>query len=141
MSEDTTFNAGQTRHKPGSSTPPLSPIAKKPRLEDTGKDEKPQPKATASTPRKSAKKEARKAKKKGLHLDPEPYSAEAVLWQDVVAVLGDDAVAAAVEAGIEWNSPFEFRQEVEVDVHSISASGESFIAFLIYVKMVDLLFR
>ena len=141
MSEDTTVNAGQTRPKPGSSSPPQSPIVKKPRLEDTGKDARPQPKATASTPRKSAKKEARKVKKKGLHVDPEPYSTEAVLWRDVAAVLGDDIVAASAEGGTDWNSPFEFRQEVEVEVHSISASGESFIAYLIYVQMVHKLFR
>jgi tRNA (uracil-5-)-methyltransferase len=119
---------GQTRPKPGSGS--SSPIGKKPRLEtpseaialDRIKDHL----VSSTTPKKSAKKEARKAKKKGLHIPPEPYSTEDVLWRDVASILGQDVVDKAVEDGTEWESPFEFREEVDLTVHSISSNGTCF---------------
>ena len=125
---DDSPQTGQTRPKPGSGS--SSPIGKKPRLEtpseaitlDRIKDHL----VSSAIPKKSAKKEARKAKRKGLHIPPEPYSTEDVLWRDVASVLGQDVVDKAVEDGIEWESPFQFREEVELTVHSISSNGTCF---------------
>jgi tRNA (uracil-5-)-methyltransferase len=127
------LRAGQTRSKPDSGS--SSPIGKKPRLEltpsetiDAGSIKQ---KLTATTsPRKSAKKEARKAKKKGLHVPPEPYSTDDVLWRDVISVLGQDTVDKAIEEGTECDSPFEFREELELEVHSLSSNGACSVACL-----------
>lgn len=124
------LHAGQTRSQPDSESP--FPIGKKPRLEmsyDTidsvGK------KLAANTSlKKSAKKEARKAKKKGQHVLPEPYSTDDVLWRDVISVLGQNIVDNIIEEGTEWNSPFEFREEVEVEVHSLSSNGVCRLAWV-----------
>ena len=78
---------------------------------------------TTSKGKKTTRKEARKAKKKGHHIPPEPYSTEDVLWRDVVTVLGQDVVDTAINEGTEWDSPFEFREEVELMVHSLSSNG------------------
>lgn len=116
---------GQTRPAPSSG--PSSPIGngKKPRLEEPSPPV-PGPSSSAANPKKSHKKLARKAKKKGQHVTPEAYSNEDILWHDVESVLGKEAVDAAVEAGTEWDAPFEFREEVEVEVHSMASNGQCF---------------
>lgn len=119
------LRAGQTRSQPDSGSPP--PIGKKPRLEtpskvvDAGSTK--QTLVTTTSPQKVAKKEARKAKKKGLQVPPEPYSTDDVLWRDVISVLGQDVIDKAIEEGTEWDSPFEFREEVELEVRSLSSNG------------------
>jgi tRNA (uracil-5-)-methyltransferase len=122
--EDTP-QTGQTRTKPGSGS--SSPIGKKPRLETpseaTAIGRITDRLVTGTTAKKSAKKEARKAKKKGLHVLPEPYSTEDVLWRDVASVLGQDVVDEAVDEGTEWESPFGSKEEVELMVHSLSSNG------------------
>jgi tRNA (uracil-5-)-methyltransferase len=70
-----------------------------------------------------SKKSKRKLKHTKLNL-PEPCSPEDVLWQEIKFVLGGDIVEAAVEEGVEFDSPFSFQQEVEVVVKSLSPSGE-----------------
>ena len=119
---------GQTRSNPGSGT--SSPISKKPRLEthvEAAITDRVKGQAIESpSTKKSARKEARKAKKKGLHIPPEPYSTEDVLWRDVESVLGHDIVNEAIGDGIEWDSPFSFREEVELTVHSLSSTGTCF---------------
>lgn len=112
---------GQTRPAPSSG--PSSPVgtSKKPKLEEPSAPV-PGPSSSAN-PKKSHKKLARKAKKKGQHITPEAYSNEDVLWHDVESVLGKDVVDAAVEEGTEWDPPFEFREEVDVEVHSLSSNG------------------
>ena len=124
---DDVSQTGQIRAKPGSRS--SSPTGKKPRLET------PSEAATAnrikerlsagSIPKKSAKKEARKARKKGLHVLPEPYSTEDVLWRDVASVLGHAVVDKAIDEGTEWESPFAFKEEVELTVRSLSSNGMS----------------
>jgi tRNA (uracil-5-)-methyltransferase len=124
-----TAQTGQTRPNPCSSSSSSSPIGKKPRLEKHAEapvTDQVQGQSMAGTTlkgKKTTRKEARKAKKKGLHIPPEPYSTEDVLWRDVVAVLGQDVVDTAVNEGTEWDSPFEFREEVELIVHSLSSNG------------------
>lgn len=132
-----TVQTGHTRPKPDSGS--SSPIGKKPRLEASSEGAVPPSSGTAkqkpapvTSHKKSAKKEARKAKKKGLHLAPEPYSTEDVLWHDVASVLGKEAVEKAIEEETEWNSPFEFREEVELEVHSMSSNGACAIIVLSY---------
>lgn len=119
---------GQTRVKPDSGS--SSPIGKKPRLEtplDTAAPSHITEKSIASTaPKKSARKEIRKAKRKGLHVLPEPFSTEDVLWRDVTSVLGQAIVDRAVDDGTEWESPFAFKEEVELTVHSLSSNGACF---------------
>ena len=84
--------------------------------------------ATASTKRKSAdggkqsKKKASKRKKQ-KHLLPEPYSNEDVLWRDVRGLLGAEAVDGIIKEGREWDSPFQYGEEVEVEVTAISSTG------------------
>ncbi|KAF8061735.1 S-adenosyl-L-methionine-dependent methyltransferase [Lyophyllum atratum] len=56
---------------------------------------------------------------------PELCSTEDVLWRDVIAVLGQDVVDKALEEGTEFDSPFEFHQEVELEISSICSSGEA----------------
>ena len=126
---DDTAQTGQTRPNPSSSSSSSSPIGKKPRLEEhaeapvTDQVQGLSMAGTTSKGKKTTRKEARKAKKKGLHIPPEPYSTEDVLWRDVVTVLGQDVVDTAVNEGTEWDSPFEFREEVELMVHSLSSNG------------------
>ena len=54
---------------------------------------------------------------------PEPYSNEDVLWRDIVSLLGKDVVDKALEDGSELDSPFQFHEEVEVQVSSLCSSG------------------
>lgn len=130
-----TPQTGQSRPAPSSG--PSSPIGKKPRLEEPSVSQpelelsiQASTSASAANPKKSHKKLARKAKKKGQHILPEPFSNEDVLWHDVASVLGKAVVDEAVEAGTEWDSPFEFREEVELEVHSLSSNGEYDLQFL-----------
>jgi tRNA (uracil-5-)-methyltransferase len=77
--------------------------------------------------RKAQKNESKRAKKRrqretGL---PEPGSAEDVLWRDIVAVVGQDVVDKVSEDGTDLDSPFEYHQEVELQISSLCSSGES----------------
>ncbi|KAF7969730.1 hypothetical protein HWV62_26078 [Athelia sp. TMB] len=123
MSAAPTIEAQTGQTRPAPSSGPSSPVGKKARLEELPQPE-PGPSNSAANPKKSHKKLARKARKKGQHIAPEPYSNEDVLWHDVESVLGKDVVDAALEAGTEYEAPFEFREEVEVEVHSLSSNGD-----------------
>lgn len=123
MSGPPTIEAQTGQTRPAPSSGPSSPVGKKARLEELPQPE-PGPSNSAANPKKSHKKLARKARKKGQHIAPEPYSNEDVLWHDVESVLGKDVVDAALEAGTEYEAPFEFREEVEVEVHCLSSNGE-----------------
>ncbi|KAG2753493.1 S-adenosyl-L-methionine-dependent methyltransferase [Suillus brevipes Sb2] len=72
-----------------------------------------------------SKKVSKSAKRKQKRVLPDPYSSEDVLWRDIVALLGDDTVAHALQHGTEWDSPFEFREEVEVEVSTLSSNGDA----------------
>jgi tRNA (uracil-5-)-methyltransferase len=72
------------------------------------------------------KQEMRKArKKKQKHVPPEPYSNEDVLWRDIIDLLGSDTADKATEGGTDWESPFEYREEVTLVVSKIASSGQS----------------
>lgn len=50
----------------------------------------------------------------------EPYSHDDVLWNDVRALLGTDTVRSA-----DWESPFHFREEIDVVVDRLSSHGDA----------------
>jgi hypothetical protein len=106
---------GHTRPKPDSDGPSSEPLEKKPKLD-------------LSSKKLSKRETARHKKKNPKNVLPEPYSSEDVLWHDVVSLLGKVAVDEVLEAGTEWDSPFEFKQEVEVEVSRLSSSGMSHIS-------------
>jgi hypothetical protein len=67
-----------------------------------------------------------KRNKRKKYTPPEFGSSEDVISRHVVELLGTQVVARAEANGIEWESPFGFREEVEVTVSSISSSGMSY---------------
>jgi len=67
----------------------------------------------------------RRSKKK-KKTQVESGSSEDVIAKDVIALLGKEIVEKAEANGIEWESPFGFREEVELTVSSISSSGMSY---------------
>ncbi|KAG6909583.1 hypothetical protein DXG01_016622 [Tephrocybe rancida] len=87
------------------------PLGKKPRLGAKGGSQK-------------EGKRAKKRRQKKTDL-PELCSSEDVLWRDVIAVLGQDTVDKVLEDGKEFDSPFVFHQEVEVEVSNICSNGEA----------------
>ena len=89
----------------------LLPLGKKPRLNG----------------RKSQKNESKRAKirrqkESGV---PEPCSADDVLWRDIIAVIGQDALDKAAEDETDFDSPFEYHQEVELEIVSLCSNGKS----------------
>jgi len=66
-----------------------------------------------------------KRSKRKKYTQPDFGSSEDVISRHVVELLGTQVVARAEADGIEWQSPFGFREEVEVTVSSISSSGMS----------------
>ncbi|KAG6854170.1 hypothetical protein C0991_009822 [Blastosporella zonata] len=87
------------------------PLGKKPRVVAKGGSQK-------------GSKRSKKRQQKKTDL-PELCSSEDVLWRDVIAVLGKDVVDTALEDGKEFDSPFEFHQEIEVQVSTIGSNGEA----------------
>jgi len=73
--------------------------------------------ATRSTAPKRRKKPTRK------RTPPEPGTPEDVVSREVVGLLGSEVLAQAEADGLDWESPFGFREEVELTVSSISSSG------------------
>lgn len=132
-----TLQAAQTRPRPDGEDESLllTPAEKKPRLEisestatidvDVDFSEPPKVSGNDKAPKKVSRKQKRKKQKHAL---PEPYSGEDVLWRDVISVLGQDYVDEAIKNESEWDSPFEFREEVDLEVSSLGSSGE-FCAF------------
>jgi len=55
---------------------------------------------------------------------PEPCSPDDVLWRDVIAIVGQEAVNQASEDGTDFDSPFEYHQEVELEISSLCSSGK-----------------
>ncbi|GAW05163.1 trna partial [Lentinula edodes] len=64
---------------------------------------------------------AKRLKKQRGHI-PEVCSPEDVRWTDIVSLLGQDVVDKAAEDGSEFNSPFLFKSEVELEVKAISSN-------------------
>ncbi|KAK2463997.1 hypothetical protein APHAL10511_003941 [Amanita phalloides] len=82
----------------------------------------------AKKPRTSApdakQKDKKKLRKKELEL-PDRYSAEGVLWQDMVSILGEDVVDKAIQDGTSFNNPYEYDDILDVNIVSLSSTGEA----------------
>ena len=110
----------------------LTSVGKKPRLDIQVERSEKQAVASTSTAtttkqkpangEKQSKKKASK-KKKQKRLPPEPYSHDDVLWKDVRDLLGSGVADGIIEEGKEWESPFQYGEEVEVEVSAISSTG------------------
>lgn len=88
-------------------------------------DQQPPEDAPADKPHppSSSKKQPKKHKnKKNARRAPEPYSHDDILSREVTALLGQDIADAAKAADLDWSSPFEFSQQLELTVSCISPS-------------------
>ncbi|KAJ7237562.1 tRNA methyltransferase [Mycena haematopus] len=91
-----------------------APAAKKPRLL-TQKAPPASGKAVGQS-----KTQKRKAQYNSL---PEPCSPEDILWREINDVLGENYVNAALTDGTDRDSPFEYHQELEMQVVAICSTG------------------
>jgi tRNA (uracil-5-)-methyltransferase len=100
---------GEVRARPESEL--ILPLGKKPRL-DGRKSQK----------NGSKRSKMRRQKESGI---PEPCSADDVLWRDVIAAVGQDVVDKAAGDETDFDSPFEYHQEVELEIAYLCSSGKS----------------
>ena len=107
----------------------LTTAGKKPRL-DTGaeRSEEQAVASTSTTKQKPANvekqpKQRASKKKKKKQLPPELYSHDDVLWRDVRDLLGAGVADGIIEDGKEWESPFQYGEELELEVSAISSTG------------------
>ena len=107
----------------------LTSVGKKPKLDIEAEHSEEQAVASTSTakprPANAEKQSKQKAlkKKKKKQLPPEPYSHDDVLWRDVRDLLGAGVADGIIEDGKEWESPFQYGEELEVEVSTISSTG------------------
>ena len=99
---------GEVRALPESES--LLPLGKKPRL-------------NGRKSQQNGSKRARIRRQKGSGV-PEPYSADDVLWRDIIAVVGQGVVNKAAENETDFDSSFEYHQEVELEIISLCSSGK-----------------
>jgi hypothetical protein len=64
-----------------------------------------------------------KRRKKPKRTPPESGSPQDVISREVLALLGNELVAQAEADGLDWESPFGFREEAQLTVSTISSSG------------------
>ena len=76
-------------------------------------------------PRLESPRPPKRGKKKKRTL-AESGSSDDVISRDVGALLGKELMEKAEAEGIEWESPFGFREEVDLTVSSISSTGMSY---------------
>jgi tRNA (uracil-5-)-methyltransferase len=97
------------------SPPSGAPAAKKPRLAAN--------KGSGPARTTQSKSQKRRAQYNSL---PELCSPEDVLWREIKGVLGEDYVDAALADGTDRQSPFEYHQELELQVVAACSTGVSF---------------
>jgi len=125
----------------------LTSVEKKPRLDIETERSEEQAIASTSTvkqkPANAGKQPRQKVskKKKNKQLPPELYSHEDVLWRDVRDLLGVGVADGIIEEGKEWESPFQYGEEVEVEVLTISSTGTFFSRFFPFVLSAQARFR
>ncbi|KAJ7146892.1 tRNA methyltransferase [Mycena epipterygia] len=108
-----------TRETRAPSPPSEAPAAKKPRLEPPT----PPPASASSVPApKQSKSQKRRQKHDAL---PEPCSSDDVLWREINDVLGEEYVNAALADGTDRQSPFEYHQELEMQVVALCSTGSA----------------
>ncbi|KAL5535028.1 TRM2 [Sanghuangporus sanghuang] len=83
---------------------------------------KAQKKEAAQLSQKRQSKIAKKHKKKLT--DIEPCSHDDVYWREVISLLGQDVVDTAIEEGTELKAPFDFLEELELEISRLSSNGE-----------------
>jgi len=66
---------------------------------------------------------APKRRKKPKRTPPDTGSPQDVISREVARLLGSELLAQAEADGLDWESPFGFREEVELTISSISSSG------------------
>ncbi|CAL1696841.1 unnamed protein product [Somion occarium] len=76
-------------------------------------------------PAQGQKQKKNSKRKKVKHALPDLCSPEDVISRDVFALLGEETVQKAVEEGLDWNSPFKQKDEVELVVSEMCSSGDS----------------
>lgn len=114
-------------HPRSRSGSPAPPPEKRLRL-DASEVQQPPPENGDAPPDKphppsSSKKQPKKHKnKKNARRAPEPYSHDDILSREVTALLGQDLADAAKAADLDWSSPFELSQQLELTVSCISPS-------------------
>ncbi|KAG9125697.1 tRNA(m5U54)methyltransferase [Ceratobasidium sp. 392] len=74
---------------------------------------------------KESKAKSKPKKLKGKRQNIEPYSSDDVLWHDVKAALGSEAVDIAIREYKDWDSPLSFGLELELTVSEITSTGDS----------------
>lgn len=118
--------SGQVRHHSVSDQEDTAPAEKRPRVDVSEANLTPaSTRATSSIGQGQKKQHARKKKKRKKHAIPKPCSTEDVLWHDVVSLLGSETVDQKIAQGVEWESPFDFREELEVTVSALSSNGDA----------------
>lgn len=78
----------------------------------------------AQSTQKRQNKAAKKRRKKLI--DIEPCSHDDVHWREVISLLGQDAVDAAMKEEMELEAPFELHEELELEISRLSSHGETF---------------
>ncbi|KAI0292965.1 S-adenosyl-L-methionine-dependent methyltransferase [Multifurca ochricompacta] len=97
--------------RPGSPPQPsLQPADKKPRL------------SSSISQGGASLNAALKRNKKRKQTPPEPGSSQDVISREVITLLGKELVDQSETDGTAWESPFGFREEVQLTVSSISSS-------------------
>ncbi|KAJ7099227.1 S-adenosyl-L-methionine-dependent methyltransferase [Mycena belliarum] len=104
-------STGETR---APSPPPDARAAKRPRLES--------PTQTTVSPPQLSKSQKRRQQYNAL---PEACSPDDVLWREINDVLGEDYVNAALADGTDRQSPFEYHQELEMQVVALCSTGSA----------------
>ena len=113
-------------------TETLTSVEKKPRLDvEVERSEEQSIPSTSTAKQKPANagkqpKQRASKKKKKKQLPPEPYSHDDVLWRDVRDLLGVGVADGIIKEGKEWESPFQYGEELEVEVSTISSTGTHF---------------
>lgn len=78
--------------------------------------------ASSTKPKAKQQKQGGKRRLKKL-TNIEPCSHDDVHWHEVCELLGQDAVDDATEEGTLFESPFAFREEVELHISRLSSNG------------------
>ncbi|KAF8196298.1 S-adenosyl-L-methionine-dependent methyltransferase [Mycena galopus ATCC 62051] len=100
-----------------------APAAKRARLESNNNNRTQYPASNAyGKARSLSKTQKRRAQYNSL---PEPCSADDVLWREIIGVLGQDYVDTALAEGTDRQSPFEYHQELEMQVVAICSTGSA----------------
>ncbi|KAF8599261.1 tRNA methyltransferase [Ceratobasidium sp. AG-I] len=109
-------------------SPPPSKRVKLDLIEDTIEDIAEERANADEAPKADSRKQTGKNKPKKTRAkrqNIEPYSSDDVLWHDVKAGLGPEAVEAAIKEDKDWESPLQFGDVLELTVSELTSTGDS----------------